>query len=261
MFRGVPASPIISFRPLNNIVERANTLNNTPTGTPTHSKNNSMTPRNQFQSDESFQTEEKIRSLQNAKKELDILEGIKSLIDESYNLTVHSKSFTAQRNIFTKFLNQLNNSLHFNTLSEKGKGLVQRLRETLEKKIKDLDQLQAIEKNYDKTLPNTAAKIKKEEEKMISNKLKRYVTNSINSREDLSKRTFDSPHQRFFEGVSQSPIDSKNYLQHIERKNPSSELSSFVAGGRGNKNFEMSKSPSISDNASLSQYEFLSSNS
>lgn len=62
---------------------------------------------------------------------------------------------------------------------------------------------------------------------MSHNKMKRHYTNSINSRDDGSKRgSFQK--NRFTDGSSNSPLDQKQLTSQIERKQENDLLLQYV---------------------------------
>ena len=63
----------------------------------------------------------------------------------------------------------------FEKLNAKSQTAISLFQQTLNDKIKALDELIELERNYHKTLPRDLVKQKKEEDKVQDNKQKRYI--------------------------------------------------------------------------------------
>jgi hypothetical protein len=107
-------SPLISGRTLNNLAEKSSVSSNSVVNTPKmDTSSGSKTARDSLSktlSDEGGKNEEVIkamRNLQTAKKEIEILESLKTMSNEIYDICNRSKSYKYQIKIFEMYLKQL----------------------------------------------------------------------------------------------------------------------------------------------------------
>lgn len=100
-------------------------------------------------------------SLRTAKKELDLLESIKTMATDAFNacISADSLSYDQQRSVLKLQLKQIEEQLELNSsLNIKTMNVGLEFIKTVKNKLAHLDELHEIEKQYLSTLPQTVSK-------------------------------------------------------------------------------------------------------
>ena len=145
----------------------------------------------------------------------------------------------------------------FEKLNAKSQTAISLFQQTLNDKIKALDELIELERNYHKTLPRDLVKQKKEEDKVQDNKQKRYINQSTN-RETKTKSSNLSKgggkanvHYSSFMFTSPSK-DGVNGTDFNNQSTSGNRIQGTGASSQGGMSLDMSHSPSTIPSASPS---------
>ncbi|CDW79969.1 kinase superfamily protein isoform 1 [Stylonychia lemnae] len=183
-------SPIITFRALNKF-SNDQSSQNTPLSTPQIMPRNAFSYREGQQNlNDSFNNDDisqhQLHLLQNAKKELDLLENLKTMAIEIFNIGLQIKSSKQQLEILKKHHSQLNYLMLNENLSVRTQNMVESFVQTINEKVMILEQLEELDRQYFKTLPQSAKQTQLQDEKINKNLLQRKMNTSVQSRDNLN---------------------------------------------------------------------------